>query len=140
MRGGGRHTGRTVYGSSVELVSDGHLDFGERVQDVQLGQGEGSESVDLSGATEEDEIQPTASPPSTGGHSDLGSNRLQHVANFRRGAVVIEALRREGAGSDSGLVSLDHSDDRRDSGGRHSETSTRTANGGIRRSDIRVGT
>jgi len=61
----------------IELVLGGDLDLLEPVENVELGQVERGVSVDHGRVTHDDEVEPTASTPSTGSDSPLSADLLE---------------------------------------------------------------
>jgi hypothetical protein len=118
---------------TVKLVAGSDLDLLETVQNIKLGQVQFGIAVDHGRVPHDDQIEPTASPPSTSGGSPLGTNLLQGVSD------LFNVFSRERSTSDSSSVGLDDTDDSLEGEWRDTETGHDTSDGGRGGSNVWVG-
>lgn len=113
-------------GTIGQDVSDTDLDLVKVVEDVELGQVQRGVVVDGLGVAAQDEVEPAAAAATAGGDAEFLTGALQLVA------VFVELFGREGAGANTGGVSLHNADDGGDAGGVQRETLDGTAEAGGR--------
>ncbi|KAI6763110.1 hypothetical protein HG530_009090 [Fusarium avenaceum] len=106
---------------SVDLVGNGDLDRVEIVQDIELGEVQSRVVVDRSAVLDNHEVEPSASASSASRCSPFSANLLELVSN------LFKIFRLESSLSDTGGVSLDHSDSLGDVLGVQGESGNDTA-------------
>ena len=95
-----------VAGAVVALVGDAHLELGERLEHVELGDRHLGERVEPHRVLEHHEIEPTRATTPTGVGAELVTALDELVAH----GVAVEELGGERAAADAGDVGLGHTD------------------------------
>lgn len=90
---------------AVDLVGGTDLQLLEVVEDIKLGQVEGSVVVDGGRVLEKDQVEPTTSPFPASGDANFSANGLELLSD------LVDLLGWEWTATDSGLVGLDHTND-----------------------------
>lgn len=119
---------------SVKLVGDGDLELVKVVENVQLGQVPRSVVVDGARVLDEDEIHPAATASTTGGDTEFAADGLHLLAN------LVDLFGWERTTANSGLVSLDDTNDLLELEWRNGKTGEDTTDTGVGRGDHGVGT
>src|SRR5690606_20171873 len=105
----------------------------QAVEDVQLGQAQPGQAVDLDSATQDHGVEPAAATGTAGGGTEL-------VAFLRQvGAHFVEQLGRERAGTDAGGVGLGDAEDVVQEQRAETGAGGGAASSGVGAGDVRVG-
>src|SRR4029077_4758778 len=115
-------------------IADTHLNFTLRIENVELGDNERSNSIDHNGIAQHGEVQPSAAARTARDRAIL----FTAIADFAR--VEIGHLRRKRTAAHTSRVSLGYASDSRNTGGRNTQTGTRAARSCIRRGHEGIGT
>jgi hypothetical protein len=97
-----RTSGTSAIGQNVRHTD---LDLIKVIEDIELGQVQSGVVVDSVGVTSKHEIEPAAATTTAGGYAEFAANLLELVA------VFVELFAGEGAGTDTGGVGFQDTDD-----------------------------
>src|SRR5947209_9684633 len=107
--------GHAVERLAVEAIPDAHGDVGERVEYVELGDGEARETVHAHGVAHHHGVEPAAATRPPGGGPEFAAQRPDALGELRLG------FRRERPVPHAGRVGLHHAEHRVDRGRRSEE-------------------